>query len=303
MGGRKKANGSGLWQLHLAWQSQATHACPAFDHIHCHPTSCAPPSQHAHFFCPRCCAACAGERPVRGLSTPLRVPEHCPLEVADLQARCVARDPAARPSAAEIVQLLRALRTASGGSSPFSSAGAAPQGDSAAPAGIAAFSQQQQPSSAAAAASARAAGAGLQWASGSAADALPGAPPAAEPQKERRSRLGSPSPFAQGRAPPGVASLFPAAAPDSQQQQAASEAAATPVAQPGAAPLEPQQRPQQPGSNGSCAAGVRRVRGGSPSPFAQGRAPSEVAGMLQGKPPGGGSGGGGGAGQHGGGSA
>ena len=34
-----------------------------------------------------------GEPPVRGQMAPLRVPEMCPQEVADLQLRCVSHDP------------------------------------------------------------------------------------------------------------------------------------------------------------------------------------------------------------------
>ncbi|PRW33326.1 serine threonine- kinase receptor R831 [Chlorella sorokiniana] len=52
---------------------------------------------------------CSGLRPRRGQLTPLRVSEDCPAEVAALQVECVHSDPARRPSAAEIVQLLMQL--------------------------------------------------------------------------------------------------------------------------------------------------------------------------------------------------
>ena len=51
---------------------------------------------------------CTGEAPVRGDMRALRVPEECPAFVAQLQQRCVAEDPDARPTAAEILEALAA---------------------------------------------------------------------------------------------------------------------------------------------------------------------------------------------------
>lgn len=52
---------------------------------------------------------CAGEHPMRGRNRPLRVPEDCPAEVADLYERCTAEDPAQRPTAREVVEQLTRL--------------------------------------------------------------------------------------------------------------------------------------------------------------------------------------------------
>ena len=52
---------------------------------------------------------CSGEHPQRGRNRPLRVPEDCPQEVADLCEQCMAEDPTARPSARELVERLTAL--------------------------------------------------------------------------------------------------------------------------------------------------------------------------------------------------
>jgi serine/threonine protein kinase len=49
-----------------------------------------------------------GEPPVRGRLRPLDAPRECPLEVAELQQRCLDADPAQRPSAAEVVEVLTA---------------------------------------------------------------------------------------------------------------------------------------------------------------------------------------------------
>ncbi len=65
---------------------------------------------------PDCCPAihaCAGEEARRGRMPILVAPAQCPAVVADLQARCMAQDPAHRPSATEIVEVLRALGCAS----------------------------------------------------------------------------------------------------------------------------------------------------------------------------------------------
>lgn len=52
---------------------------------------------------------CSGEAPVRGGMRPLRAPEDCPAEVADLYQRCVSEDPEDRPSAEELLDILEAL--------------------------------------------------------------------------------------------------------------------------------------------------------------------------------------------------
>lgn len=67
----------------------------------------------------------AGEQPLRGFLQPLRSPEHCPPEVAELQARCVRTEPSERPSAAELVQELRRLQRQA---SPAASRGALEDG-------------------------------------------------------------------------------------------------------------------------------------------------------------------------------
>lgn len=50
-----------------------------------------------------------GERPLRGQTRELRVPEECPPEVDALISRCMAADPAARPSAKDIHEALLAI--------------------------------------------------------------------------------------------------------------------------------------------------------------------------------------------------
>ena len=52
---------------------------------------------------------CSGERPLRGRLRPLRVPQECPKAVADLALRCMSRDPALRPTAAQLLQELGQL--------------------------------------------------------------------------------------------------------------------------------------------------------------------------------------------------
>ena len=47
-----------------------------------------------------------GERPQRGQLRRPRVPEECPQEVSDLLFECVREDPAARPTAGQLVQRL-----------------------------------------------------------------------------------------------------------------------------------------------------------------------------------------------------
>ena len=46
---------------------------------------------------------------MRGRNRPLRVPEDCPAAVAELVEACTAEDPAARPSAREVVEALTRL--------------------------------------------------------------------------------------------------------------------------------------------------------------------------------------------------
>jgi hypothetical protein len=46
---------------------------------------------------------------MRGRNRPLRVPEDCPQEVADLYEHCIAEGPADRPSARELVERLTPL--------------------------------------------------------------------------------------------------------------------------------------------------------------------------------------------------
>lgn len=55
---------------------------------------------------------CTGQMPKRGDLRMLRAPEECPPEVANMQQCCVATDPAERPSAGEIVEILRNLQRA-----------------------------------------------------------------------------------------------------------------------------------------------------------------------------------------------
>lgn len=58
----------------------------------------------------------------------MSVPDECPPEVALLQQRCIMHDQTLRPSAAQIVELLRGLQhsSTSAGSFPAASSGAAP---------------------------------------------------------------------------------------------------------------------------------------------------------------------------------
>jgi hypothetical protein len=51
-------------------------------------------------------AAAAGMHPVRDKMEPLRVPQDCPQEIADLYLQCTVADPAARPTAREVVERL-----------------------------------------------------------------------------------------------------------------------------------------------------------------------------------------------------
>lgn len=51
----------------------------------------------------------AGEPPRRGQMPPLRVPEHCPAEVAALYQRCTSEDIDERPTASELLETLRRL--------------------------------------------------------------------------------------------------------------------------------------------------------------------------------------------------
>ena len=51
----------------------------------------------------------AGERPVRGHLRQPRVPEECSQEAADLMAECGLVDPAARPTAQQVMQRLHAM--------------------------------------------------------------------------------------------------------------------------------------------------------------------------------------------------
>ena len=64
---------------------------------------------------PRCLAPrslpCAPRWPANGMPTPwpvCRAPAECPQEVSDLITRCLSRDPDARPTATELVELLQA---------------------------------------------------------------------------------------------------------------------------------------------------------------------------------------------------
>lgn len=50
-----------------------------------------------------------GERPQRGQLRMPRVPQECSQADCDLLLRCMAQDPAARPSAAEVLAELSAL--------------------------------------------------------------------------------------------------------------------------------------------------------------------------------------------------
>lgn len=57
-----------------------------------------------------------GERPVQGKLRALQVPAECPQAVADLCARCMAVDPAQRPSAREVMEELGEAAAAKQGS-------------------------------------------------------------------------------------------------------------------------------------------------------------------------------------------
>lgn len=52
---------------------------------------------------------CAGEHPVRGRNRDLQAPEDCPQGVIDLCKACTSKDPAARPTAKELVERLTVL--------------------------------------------------------------------------------------------------------------------------------------------------------------------------------------------------
>lgn len=56
-----------------------------------------------------------GERPVRGHQRQPLVPQECSQEAVDLMADCSALDPAARPSAQQVMQRLHAMLAASRG--------------------------------------------------------------------------------------------------------------------------------------------------------------------------------------------
>lgn len=74
----------------------------------------------------------AGEHAVRGRMRLLRTPEDCPLEVVQLVTDCTAADPAARPSAKDLVQRLSVLCLSTLGEAAEAgndnSAGTRPQG-------------------------------------------------------------------------------------------------------------------------------------------------------------------------------
>lgn len=50
-----------------------------------------------------------GKRPVRGHMRSTHVPAECPQDAADLMAACCALDPAARPSARDLMKRLQAM--------------------------------------------------------------------------------------------------------------------------------------------------------------------------------------------------
>ncbi|KAL4437815.1 hypothetical protein ABPG77_005727 [Micractinium sp. CCAP 211/92] len=68
---------------------------------------------------------CTGETPVRGQLRDPRVPEECPAETLDLVYRCLSPDPAARPTATQLVELLQNAPGTPGLSTEVSAVGAA----------------------------------------------------------------------------------------------------------------------------------------------------------------------------------
>jgi hypothetical protein len=54
-----------------------------------------------------------GERPVRGHQRQPLVPQECSQDAVDLMTECSALDPAARPSAQQVMQRLHAMLAAS----------------------------------------------------------------------------------------------------------------------------------------------------------------------------------------------
>ena len=50
-----------------------------------------------------------GEKPKRGTLRPVRVPDECPQAALDLMQRCGSLDPAARPSAQQVLQALATM--------------------------------------------------------------------------------------------------------------------------------------------------------------------------------------------------
>ncbi len=51
----------------------------------------------------------AGEYPTRGCMRPVRVPEECPQQMADLCSQCMSENPSDRPTAGELVERLTEL--------------------------------------------------------------------------------------------------------------------------------------------------------------------------------------------------
>ena len=77
---------------------------------HCSHVDSAALSRQPATLVPTCTATPpAGEQPVRGHMREVRVPEECPPEAAHLMAECGALDPAARPSAQQVMRRLAAL--------------------------------------------------------------------------------------------------------------------------------------------------------------------------------------------------
>jgi hypothetical protein len=147
-----------------------------------------------------------GEPGVRGSIFPLTTPRDCPPEVAALQQRCIAQDPRLRPTAAEVMEVLRACQAV-----PAPPAAAAP---------------------AAAAAAADAVAAAVEAA---------GKKPAAAGPRAVRVDFGPPRPvlpladyaqllMAQGGAPPLAVGLPPACPPAAPREAAESPAASLPGA-------------------------------------------------------------------------
>lgn len=82
--------------LVVTWRAAAVQACPKWR-----------PQPHTQMH-----ATFAGEVSQRGSMRTLVIPEDCPPVVAAMQQQCLLRDPAQRPSAAEIVDVLRREATA-----------------------------------------------------------------------------------------------------------------------------------------------------------------------------------------------